>query len=115
MSTTIPSITNQLQFTPAQVERVQALLVGRGLDPYRYLADDVLGACRQVEHEDGWSIVADDADVMRRAVQAGIVGFQLGQVWEALDQRKRWGCYVMTDVIEAFLDVESDDAWGAMP
>lgn len=114
MTTTIPAITSQLAFTPEQTARVTALLAGRGLDPYHFFATDVLHACRQVEREDGWSIVADDDDVLLRAVQAGLVGFQLGQLWEALERRKRWRWYAMTDVIEAFMDIENDD-WGAGP
>lgn len=114
MTTTVHAITSQLQFTPDQVARVQALLAGRGLDPYHYVTTDVLDACRRVEQEDGWTLVADDADVYRRAVAAGLVGFQLGRLWEVLERRKHWGHYEVVDVIEAFVDAEMED-WGLGP
>lgn len=114
MSTTIEAITSELQFTPDQTARVHALLAGRGLDPYHYVTTDVLEACRRIEREDGWSMVADDAEVFRRGVAAGLVGFQLGSVWEVLEKRRHWGHFALTDVLEAFINAETD-TWGLVP
>lgn len=112
MPTTIPAITTQLHFTPAMTARVEALLAGRELSPFRYQIPDVLDACRQVEREDGWSVVADEAEVLWMATRAGMVALQLAQVWDWLQRcRSRHGYYELVDVIEALINVESD-GWG---
>jgi hypothetical protein len=112
MPTTIPAITTQLHFTPAMTARVETLLAGRELAPFRYPIPDVLDACREVERQDGWSIVADEAEVFWLATRAGMVALQLAQVWEALQRCRSWhGRYQLTDVLEALLNVEGE-GWG---
>jgi len=113
MTTTIPAITNQLQFSPEQVRRVEQLLAGRGVDPYHYLVTDVLDACRRVEHEDGWSLVVDDGELYRMALRAGMLALEVAQVQERLGPAW-YGRYEMVDVIAAFADVEAG-GWEGTP
>ena len=113
MTTTIAAITSQLAFTPRQVERVQQLLYGRGVDPYHYFVSDVLDACRQVEREDGWCLVVDGGELYRMALRAGMLALEVAQVQERLGPAW-YGRYEMVDVIAAFADVEAG-GWERSP